>query len=648
MLRIFLLQIILFCSVGFTIAQPSVNTTDTWKGYERVHFTIARHAAYYVKPAKPLEGNPWVWRASFPESHTDMDSILLSKGMFIGYIDVKDEYGSPYAMQVWDKFYSYITDTVLLAHKVFLEAVSRGAMEAYGWAKRNPDKVNGIYAEAPVCDIKSCPGGKGKGLGDTALWKHILQVYKMSEAEALAFKDNPVDNLEGLASFKVPLLHIISPDDKIVPPAENSDILTKRYTALGGPVMIYPVTNVPKTLHNHHFPIEHPGRWADFIISFSYPVKNPLPAELFFKTRNGLLNSYAAITQNKKATVAFLGGSITYGSGWRNKVCTYLQESFPETQFRFIAAGIPSLGSLPHAFRLQRDLLDSGKIDLLFVEAAVNDRGNGYDSITQVRSLEGIVRHAKNVNPAMDIIMMSFADPEKTKDYCNGITPVEISNHELVAAHYGLPSINLAKEIHDRIRNGEFSWAYDFKDLHPSPFGHELYFASIKKLLQLSFSHPSATISKPVLPKPLLPSSFDKGKYAALQLAKHNERWKLINNWTPTDGLDTRDGFVHVPILEAAEPGAVLSLPFEGTAVGIAIVSGGDAGIINYSVDDGDYKKIDLYTQWSGMLHLPWYLVLGSNLKNGRHILHIQTDKTTNEKSKGHACRIVHFLVNGK
>lgn len=647
MLRIFLLQIILFCSVGFAVAQLSVhNTTDTWKGYERVHFTIAPHAAYYVKPARPLEGNPWVWRASFPESHTDMDSILLSKGMYIGYIDVRDEYGSPYAMQVWDKFYSYMTDSVFLAHKVFLEAVSRGAMEAYGWAKRNPDKVNGIYAEAPVCDIKSCPGGKGKALGDPALWKHVLQVYKMSEAEVLAFKDNPVDNLEGLASFKVPLLHIISLDDKIVPPDENSDIITKRYTALAGPVMIYPVTNGPKTLHNHHFPIDNPGRWADFIMSYSYPVKNPLPLERFFNMRGGLANSYTAIAKNKNATVAFLGGSITYGSGWRNKVCAYLQESFPETKFKFIAAGIPSLGSLPHAFRLQRDLLDSGKIDLLFVEAAVNDRGS--DSITQVRALEGIVRHAKSANPATDIIMMSFADPEKTKDYHDGITPVEISNHELIAQHYGLPSINLAKEIHDKIKNGEFSWEYDFKDLHPAPFGHELYFASIKKLLQSSFRNFSATATRPALPKRLLSSSFDKGKYADIQLAKHGEGWKLINDWTPTDGLDTRDGFVHVPILEATEPGAVLSFPFEGNAVGIAIISGIDAGIINYSVDNGPYKKIDLYTQWSAMLHLPLYLELGSDLKNGKHILHIQTDKTVNEKSKGHTCRIVHFLVNGK
>ena len=118
---------------------------------------------------------------------------------------------------------------------------------------------------------------------------------------------------------------------------------------------------------------------------------------------------------------------------------------------------------LPHAFRLQRDLLDSGKIDLLFLEAAVNDRANGTDSLTQIQSLEGIIRHAKTANPNMDIIMMSFADPDKLQDYDQGKKPVEIINHELVADHYQLPSLNLAKEVRDKIQQKEFSWTYDFK-----------------------------------------------------------------------------------------------------------------------------------------------------------------------------------------
>jgi sialidase-1 len=462
--------------------------TSTWKGFERVYFKVGKHDAYYVKPKTALEGKPWVWRASFPDWHTDMDSILLTKGLYLVFVDVDDEYGSPYAMQIWDKTYDFLVDSLNFAPKAALEGVSRGGLYVYGWAKRNPDKVACIYNEAPVCDSKSWPGGKGKGLGNKDNWAQYLQVFKMTEEEALAFKDNPIDNLEGLASFKVPVLHVISNSDKIVPNDENTYLFVQRYTALGGPATIYPVTEGHQNLEGHHFPISKADEWADFIVKNTYPVKKPLPNGDYFKIRDGLKNTFQSVSGNKKATIAFLGGSITYNNmGWRIKTCAYLKECFPETDFRFIAAGIPSLGSLPHAFRLQRDLLDLGKIDLLFVEAAVNDRANGTDSLTQILALEGIVQHAKRSNPDMDIVFMSFADPDKTQDYNNGTEPVEIKNHELVAEHYHLPSINLAKEVRDKMLHKEFSWEDDFKDLHPSVFGQELYFSTIKSLLKVCF-----------------------------------------------------------------------------------------------------------------------------------------------------------------
>lgn len=388
------------------------------------------------------------------------------------------------------------------------------------------------------------------------------------------------------------------------------------------------------------------------VIFFSISAQNvatPLPYNDYYKKGNSLQHFYRVVTKQKKATVTFLGGSITYNPGWRQMVCSYLQERFPGTQFHFIAAGIPSLGSLPHAFRLKQDVLDSGKTDLMFVEAAVNDRVNGTDSITQVRDLEGIIRHAKRNNPDMDIILMAFADPYKTADYDKGIIPVEIRNHQLVAKHYDLPFINLAKEVRDKMNNKEFSWDKDFKDLHPAPFGQELYFANIKSLLQDCFGHqPNITAARYVLPKPLDKANFENGSYYNIKNAVYRTGWEYISKWTPNDGLGTRDGFVNVPVLSSCTPGAELSVPFTGTAVGIAIVSGADAGMISYSIDNGPVKTIDLYTQWSSMLHLPWYILLGSDLKTRKHVLKMAISEQKNSASKGNTCRIVNFLVNNR
>jgi sialidase-1 len=377
-------------------------------------------------------------------------------------------------------------------------------------------------------------------------------------------------------------------------------------------------------------------------------ARNKLPYDDFFTLREGLNNFYKACLQQHTATVAFLGGSITYNPGWRNKVCSWLTERFPETRFRFIAAGIPSLGSLPHAFRLQRDVLDSGTIDLLFIEAAVNDRVNGTDSLTQIRSLEGIIRHARMANPYMDIIMLSFADPSKTSDYDKGIIPVEIANHERIAAHYQLPSINLGKEVHDKIRNHEFDWAKDFRDIHPSPFGQELYFNNIKQLLldaAEKFKKDNDS-QRYRLSKVIDGAAFVNGSYLGVDKAKPDASWTLLEHWTPKDSAQTREGFVNVPVLEADKPGATLTLSFTGTAAGMAVLAGPDAGIIEYSIDHANPKKISLYTEWSNWLHLPWYVLFGSGLENKQHVIKIKISNEQPKGSKGHACRIVHFLVN--
>ncbi len=115
-----ILVILLLC-VGAAFAQ-SPETTTRWKGFEKVDFPFEGTTAWYVKPAQALPGNPWVWRAHFPGWHTEMDSILLSRGFHVAYINTNDLFGHPKAMRLWDQFYDYLTTEKGFAPKVALEA----------------------------------------------------------------------------------------------------------------------------------------------------------------------------------------------------------------------------------------------------------------------------------------------------------------------------------------------------------------------------------------------------------------------------------------------------------------------------------------------------------------------------------------------
>lgn len=364
--------------------------------------------------------------------------------------------------------------------------------------------------------------------------------------------------------------------------------------------------------------------------------------------RESLKNSFQKFKNEKKGRVAFLGGSITFNGGWRDSVCSYLQQKFPETEFDFIAAGIPSMGSTPGAFRFERDVLKNGKVDLLFEEAAVNDDTNRRTKEEITCAMEGIVRHAKNENPLCDMVIMHFVDPGKMEDYRNGKIPEVIQLHEKVAGHYNISTINLAKEVTERIDAGEFDWESDFKNLHPSPFGQIVYFNSIKTFLEYSWKSTSTAVAKVTeeVQDCLFEGSYDSGVLVEPNLVKKIKGWEWIKNWKPDLKAGTRANYTNVPMLVGEYPGKIIKFHFRGNAVGIAVAAGPDAGIIEYSIDNSDWKKQDLFTKWSKGLYLPWYFTLEHGLKNKKHTLQIRLIEEKNKESLGNKCMLRYFYYN--
>ena len=368
----------------------------------------------------------------------------------------------------------------------------------------------------------------------------------------------------------------------------------------------------------------------------------------YFDLREGLANCQVKFEREKTGRVAFLGGSITAGGGWRDQLMKYFQEKFPQTKFEFIGAGIGSLGSVPHAFRLERDVLAKGPVDLLFVEAAVNDASNIPDHPEQMlRGMEGVVRHMRLVNPLADIIHMHFVMPEHMAAYNADKTPVAIAQHEKVAAAYGNVTLNLAREVTERINAGEFTWDKDFKGLHPSPFGHTLYANSITRMLNVAFATPLAVAPKPhPLPVPIDPQGYFRGRFGNIAEARIIRGFVLERAWIPTDGKGTRPGFVNVPALVATEPGAEFEFSFNGTGAGLFITAGPDAGRLEFSLDGAAYRSVETFTRWSVGLHLPWAVILDDQLEDGHHTAKVRIAAEHDAKSTGTALRVFHFLLN--
>ncbi|WP_200978944.1 GDSL-type esterase/lipase family protein [Echinicola sp. 20G] len=637
---------------SLSISAQDIAPIDTieWKGFQRYNLKIGERDIRIVAPKSELEGKPWLWRARFPDWHTEQDSILVAEGFHLVYVNTDNLFGSPKAMEVWDQVYDLMTKKYGLNKKPSLSGISRGGLFVYSWAKRHPDKVACIYAEAPVCDFKSWPGGQGKGLGSETDWEKLKEAYGFaSDEEANSYEGNPIDGLKELAKNKVPILHMIGLEDQVVPPEENTFILVENYLRLGGSATVVPCTQGEQKLHGHHFDIESPRLVADFI-KYHSVKEAKLSSKTFYKIRGGLKNSQIKFERDKKGRVAFLGGSITYNPGWRDSVMNFLQERFPDTEFEFIAAGIPSMGSVPGAFRLERDVLSTGPIDLLFEEAAVNDATNGRTDQEQQLAMEGIVRHLRKENPAADMVLFHFVDPDKIGSYNRGEVPEVIKNHERVAEYYGLPSLNLAEEVTKRIANKEFTWEEDFKNLHPSPFGQGVYAHSMIDMLKTAYGGHLDQDDKITANQSLSMlnvAAFDRGSLVDISKAKIGKGWQIVEAWKPTDQTGTRANYVDVPMLVSESPESKLKFKFNGNAVGIAVAAGQDAGKIAYRIDNGEWKTQDLFTQWSAHLHLPWYYLLAIDLESEEHKLELKVIEDKNPNSSGNAVRIRYFFVNG-
>jgi pimeloyl-ACP methyl ester carboxylesterase len=234
-----------------------------WNGYEQVYFKVANHTCRLVRPKTPAPGAPWLWRAEFFGSAPGTDIALLAKGFHVAHIDVSNLFGAPVALDAMDAFYDHIVKTRHLSAKPVLIGVSRGGLYALNWAIRHPERTGALYLDAPVCDFKSWPGGRGKGESNKREWARVLKAYRFkTEAAALAYKGNPVDNLAPLAKARVPIISVVGTADATVPLAENTAILEARYRALGGEILVIRKEGVG----HHPHGLEDPTPIADFIL----------------------------------------------------------------------------------------------------------------------------------------------------------------------------------------------------------------------------------------------------------------------------------------------------------------------------------------------------------------------------------------------
>lgn len=236
-----------------------------WNGFERYDFSLHDRSAIVVTPKASAEGRPWIWRARFFGHRPELDLALLKSGYHLVYCDVANLFGSPQAVRHWNHCYQTLTTDYELNSKPVLEGMSRGGLIVFNWTVQNPEKVSCLYVDAPVCDIKSWPGGRGRGKGHEPTWKRMLTAYEFeNDEQALAWRGNPLDQAGELANTKLPLFVVTGDADDVVPMEENIMPIIEAWKKTEAPLKV-----VIKPGVGHKHGLDDPQPLIDFIKTHS-------------------------------------------------------------------------------------------------------------------------------------------------------------------------------------------------------------------------------------------------------------------------------------------------------------------------------------------------------------------------------------------
>ena len=329
--------------------------------------------------------------------------------------------------------------------------------------------------------------------------------------------------------------------------------------------------------------------------------------------------------KGEPVTIGVIGGSITQGANssepdlcYANLVLKWWKDSFPNTNFHFVNAGIGATGSHYGVLRLTRDLLNHAP-DFVVIEYAVNDP-NTKDS---AETLEGIVRQLlkSHKSPALLLLFMMRTNGENAQQCLSKI-----------GEHYNLPMISFRDALWPEIEAGRLQWSEAMADeVHPNDKGHAYAAELVTRYLEDIKRDTASQIQLPFsehLPVPLISDLFDRVHlYEAGELSP-----TVDHGWT----RDTSSSE-----WTASTPGSTFECEVYGKYIAIRYYRiHGDMGRVGVYVDSRPPVVLDGWFEetWGGYGAVD---VVARDLELGNHKVRVVVLDEMAPESNGHLFRLL-------
>ncbi len=376
--------------------------------------------------------------------------------------------------------------------------------------------------------------------------------------------------------------------------------------------------------------------------------------------QNKTLSNLAYKLNNKEdVSVAYVGGSLTFGSGdsancWRVQNMRWFEENYPDVNFNFRMCSIGGVGSNQHLYRIQKMVMDENP-DVVFIDTAVND--SNQNETTHIRNMEGIIRQILYQNPYAEIILVDLTTKpiQDSDDLPNTYYKSYIvESHERLADYYGLSIINAGKYLYEKIYSGELievgdsgsishnteeakKYAYLSSDtVHPTTGGYTAYADCIDSSIgnMLSGLQPEKMIEY------VMPAKYDKDSYSTYTLITPDEDCITYNGFNLTSGAYVGD-WTNVPMITYSDNNAQMTVEFTGTLFGFTWLNQNVDNTTKFNIDiDGKSYSVtpsSPYASWQSQ-----FTTVVTGLSNTKHTAVITVDSS----NTSYSTRIYGFMVS--
>lgn len=335
----------------------------------------------------------------------------------------------------------------------------------------------------------------------------------------------------------------------------------------------------------------------------------------------------------KDITVGYIGGSVTEGKKYSDRFTDYLKNKYPNNNITEINAGVGGTTSFLGVYRSERDLF-CHKPDIVIIEFCINDSSSGkvedFDFSIYGRTTEGLIRKAIKTNPNVLIADFGITSTALEDEYFKkGIMPESHLVHKKVSDYYSVPFINAGEKMHKLAENDENGISSFWTDgCHPNEKGGEAYC----NILVEALDDYDWNVRKDVLP--LYENNLEN---AQLLMGEKfaNDDWKV----SKCSLYGKLPNYIY-----SNKIGSEVEIDFYGSAMGIYCTTEKDSGILEYSIDGGEWKKISTWDEYCLSFNRAHNYIFDFNLEKKNHKMIVRVADDKDEDSEGTYIRIGAFF----